>query len=280
MQRAHPNTPNAPLPLRPDQVPALAAVAFAEAGLRFDEGKLGFLQARLSQSVLDSGSGSFRAYIDLLDRNAAERQRFVEALTVHTTSFFRDKGQYEWMHSFALPALTLHRTNIVLWSAACSSGQEGWTSLMVTEAYRRESGKSFTYHLIGTDISTAVLDQASQGVYCQQDIDTVAENYRLAYFLQARKRDGRYRISSTLRQNAEWRHGNLITGDGMAGIAADIAFLRNVLIYFDAKTKAKVIEKVIQKIRPGGYLLTGHSDTGLKHPDLTAVQPSIFQKVC
>lgn len=280
MQRALVNIKNAPLQLRPDQVPALAAVAFAEAGLRFEESKLDFLQARLSQTVLDSGSSSFRTYIDLLNRDATERQRFVEALTVHTTSFFRDKGQYEWMYSFALPALTLHRTNIVLWSAACSSGQEGWTSLMVADAYRRESARHFTYHLIGTDISTAVLIQAAQGIYCQQDIEDVTEIDREAYFLQARKRDGRYRISPALRQSAEWRHGNLTNGEGLTAISADIAFLRNVLIYFDDKTKVKVIDKVVQKIRPGGYLLTGHSDSGLKHPDLTAVQPSIFQKAC
>lgn len=264
--------------LRQDQIPALAAVAYETAGILLGEGKLGFLQSRLLPRVMACKSGSFRSYIDLLTCDADERQIFVESLTVHTTSFFRDSAQFNWLRSFALPELTKQRANIEFWSAACSTGQEGWTSLMVAESYRRKFGRSFTYQMIGTDISTTVLKHASRAVYLQDDVDGVDREYRNAYFLQARNRDGRYRISPSLRNNAQWRHGNLVTGDGFAGISADVAFLRNVLIYFDSQTQKEVVNRVVNGIRPGGYLLTGHSETGFKHPKLIAVQPSIFQK--
>lgn len=265
--------------LRQDQIPALAAVAFNEAGIRLDDSKLDFLQARLLPRVMDSQAGSFRIYAERLTHDPEERQKFIESLTVHTTSFFRDRSQYNWLLNSALPELSQHRANISLWSAACSTGQEGWTSLMVAEHYRRTCGRSFTHRLIGTDISTAVLKHAARAVYQADDIDTIEPEYRKSYLLQARNRDGRYRICPSLRSNAEWRLGNLATGAGLQGIAVDVAFLRNVLIYFDSQTQKEVVNRVVNGIRPGGYLLTGHSETGFKHPNLVAVQPSIFQKV-
>jgi chemotaxis protein methyltransferase CheR len=278
MQRALLSDHSGPPQLRPDQVPALAAVAFAEAGLRFDEEKLDFLQTRLVQRVLHSRAGSFRSYIGLIERDDEERQHFIEALTVHTTSFFREDAQYNWLRDFGLPELTQHKNDILLWSAACSTGQEGWTGLMVAEAYRTASGQNFNCRLIGTDISTAVLAQAARAVYFQQDMDSVATSYRNAFFMQARNRDGRCRIIPELRSRAQWQRGNLVSGWGLSGIKSDVAFLRNVLIYFNSETKTKVINRVVDGIRPGGFLLTGHSETGFKHPDLTAVQPSIYQK--
>jgi chemotaxis protein methyltransferase CheR len=278
MQRAHLYQENALPQLRPDQIPALAAVAYQAAGIRLDAGKLDFLQTRLFQRVLDSKAFTFRAYIDLLEGDEEERQTFVEALTVHTTSFFRESAQYDWLLSTGLPEMTLRGTNIVIWSAACSTGQEGWTSLMVAEAYRRDTGRNFTCRLIGTDISKAVLEKAERAIYQQQDVDNIATKTIAAYFLRARNQDGRYRIVPALRRSAEWRWGNLATGKGMAGIQANVAFLRNVLIYFDSATKDRVVDRVVRGIRPGGYLLTGHSETGFKHPDLVTVGPSIYQK--
>ena len=269
---------NAVPQLRQDQIPALAAVAFKAAGLQLDDSKLEFLQSRLLPRVLDSQAGSFRRYIDLLVSDDDERQKFVESLTVHTTSFFRDRAQYNWLRTQALPELTQRRVKIEFWSAACSTGQEGWTSLMLAEEYRRSCGRSFTYKMIGTDISGAVLKQASRAVYMQDDVDPIAREFRETYFLRARNRDGRYRISPSLRAAAEWRLGNLATGEGLSGISADVAFLRNVLIYFDSQTQKSVVNRVVDGLRPGGYLLTGHSETGFKHPKLVAVQPSIFQK--
>lgn len=265
--------------LRLDQIPALAAVAFQTAGIRLDENKLDFMQNRLVQRVLDSQAGSFRCYIDLLGSDANERQAFVECLTVHTTSFFRDQAQYNWLRDTVLPELIQHSSNIVLWSAACSTGQEGWTSLIVTDEFRRQHGKFFNCQLIGTDVSTAVVKEASRAVYLQNELDDVSNEVRHRYFLRARNQDGRYRISPELRSNADWRVANLTTGDGLRGISADVAFLRNVLIYFSRPTQREVVDRVVNNIRPGGYLFTGHSETGFKHPDLVAVHPSIYKKV-
>lgn len=264
--------------LRKDQIAAIAAIAFSEAGIRIGADKLDFLQARLARNVRSSGVASFRAYIDRVQRDAVERQKFVESLTVHTTSFFREAAQFDWLLSSGLPTITQERREVILWSAACSSGQEGWTSLMVADRYRQTSGRSFNIRLIGTDVSAAIIRTAERAVYPDQEIQSLPREVRSTFFMYARNGDGRHRIIPELRRAATWRRGNLATGAGLAGISADVAFLRNVLIYFDAKTQAKVVNRVVNGLRPGGFLFTGHSETGIRHPELALVQPSIYRK--
>jgi len=268
-----------PSKLREDQIAAIAAIAHREAGINISAGKLDFLQARLARRVADTNMGSFKSYIALVESDTVERQKFVEAITVHTTSFYREEAQYNWLRASALAEITAERRDVVFWSAACSSGQEGWTSLMVADAYRRVSGRHINLRMIGTDVSTAVVKRAARAIYDEQEIQSIPRDVRMTYLLRSRKGDGQHRIVPELRRSAEWRAGNLATGSGIAGITADVAFLRNVLIYFDAKMQAVVVNRVVNGIRPGGFLLTGHSETGFSHPELVAVQPSIYRKV-
>ena len=268
----------APLHLRDDHITAFAEIAFSAAGIRLDSGKRDFLQMRLNRRMGTCGIGDYGQYITLLKDSREERQNFVEALTVHTTHFFREDHQYNWLKTEGLPDLIKSQTRVTFWSAACSSGQEGWSTLMTAEEVRRQVGSVFNYNLIGTDVSTAIVAQAAQAVYSTEEVETVPSGLRSRYFLRSRKRDGRYRIAPELRSCAEWRQGNLVTGEGLAGINAHVAFLRNVLIYFSRDTQATVIDRVVRGIRPGGYLLTGHSETGFSHPNLTPIHRSIFQK--
>ncbi len=273
----HSQQPPAPK-LRPDHLAALADLARSEAGIRLTPEKIHFLQTRLARRVTASGSADFSQYIALLKRDKSERVRFTEALTVHTTSFFRENHQYRWLHEEGLPELSKRRSEITFWSAACSTGQEGYTALVVAENYRTAAPNAFRFRLIGTDISTVVIAAAKAAIYPPTDLETVSAKLRQKYFLRARDGSERHRIVPELRKMAEWRQANLVTGTGLAGITADVAFLRNVLIYFDAEIQATVIDRVVHHLRPGGYLLTGHSETGVRHRALTPVQPSIYQK--
>ena len=98
--------------------------------------------------------------------------------------------------------------------------------------------------------------------------------------MTSKKGDGRHRIVPDLRERASWRIGNLTTGEGLEGISADVIFLRNVLIYFDEENRKKVIENVYRRLRPGGYLLTGHTEAAHARRDgLEVIRPSIYRKV-
>ncbi|MBM9593602.1 CheR family methyltransferase [Roseitranquillus sediminis] len=268
--------------LRPEEVPALTAVALRDAGINLHGGKIEFLQARLSRRVTAHGLESFTDYARLLERDAAERREFVEALTTHTTSFFREGAQYRWLEITGLAALEQarqhHRGDLVIWSAACSTGPEGWSALMVTERARRMQTMQRRFRLIGTDISRRVLKTAADAVYPAAEVAGVPVEMRRLFLLSSRSGDARCRIVPELRTLAQWRQANLVEGTGLDGIEADIAFLRNVLIYFDAPTQAAVIDRVVRRLRPGGYLFTGHTETAFRHPELTPLGPSIYRK--
>lgn len=260
------------------QIAALARHALELSGIRLSDRNDGFFQRRLPALLEESGYGSPALYIAALATEERLRRDFVEALTVHTTSFFREERQYHWLADQGLPALARDRSTIALWSAAASTGEEGWSALMVADRTRSKAAHPFRARLIGTDISRKVVARARRAIYRDEELNGLSRETRHRYFMTSRTGDGRVRIVPELRALADWREGNLATGDGLSGMQADIAFLRNVLIYFPETVQARVIDRVVARIRPGGYLLTGHSETGFAHPDLTVVEPSIYRK--
>ncbi|WP_050930088.1 CheR family methyltransferase [Aestuariivita boseongensis] len=262
----------------PAQVSALARYALDFTGIRLTDRNEGFFKRRLPTLLARSGYSSLGLYIAALGTEESLRRDFVEALTVHTTSFFRDKRQYDWLQAEGLPRLTRERSTITFWSAAASSGQEGWTALMVADQVRRNINTPFRAKLIATDLSRKVVDLAKRAIYDADEVNGIPQDTVRRYFMHSKSGDGRLRIVPELRAAAEWRPGNLVTGDGLTGIQADVAFLRNVLIYFPDDVKTQVINRVVGRIKPGGYLLTGHSETGFSHRDLKVIEPSIYIK--
>lgn len=260
------------------QSATLARFALEFAGIRLGGQNDGFFKRRLPALLEQSGFSSLGLYLSALATEEPLRKGFVEALTIHTTSFFRERRQYEWLAESGLPELAATRSSLVFWSAAASTGQEGWTALIVADQVRRQTTRSFRSSLIGTDLSTRVVAEAKRAVYHEDELSSVPEDLVRRHFMTARNGDGRVRITPELRALADWRQGNLSTGEGLAGIQSDVAFLRNVLIYFPEDVQSKVINRVVSKIKPGGYLLTGHSETGFSHPDLTVISPSIYKK--
>jgi chemotaxis protein methyltransferase CheR len=132
---------------------------------------------------------------------------------------------------------------LVLWSAACSTGAEIWSAAMVVEEYGRRLFRPLAYRGVGTDISRAILAKAEAAVYSEAEIAGVPEELRRAHLLKSRAGregpDGRpaYRIAPEMRARIAFIQANLIALDKAPRIVADVAFLRNVLIYFGRPTR-------------------------------------------
>lgn len=272
------------IPLRPDDIKELVALARRVLGITVSDRKTDFLTGRLGRRLVAHGLTSYAEYCRLLQADAAERVAFGEALTTHTTSFFREKAQYDWLLSEGLPAFDasglLKQRELVIWSAACSSGQEGYTALMVAHQARDRGLWNLAPRLIGTDVSRPVIRQAAQAVYSRQEAEGIPIDLRRRFLLSSKTADGVYRIVPELRSQSTWRQANLASGEGLDGIAADVVFLRNVLIYFDEEIRARVIDNVYGRLRPGGFLMTGHTEASHARRDgLELVRPSIFRKV-
>lgn len=265
------------------------ALARESAQLNVDPGKVDFLRLRLSRRLRALDLADFDAYEAMLRADPAgpERACLVEALTTHTTSFFREKHQYDWLAGDGLDLLGRDGRGfdqpLTVWSAACSTGAELWSAAMVLADRASRPGGLRRFRLFGTDISRPILRKAASATYTEEEIAGVPGGL-VARFLMRSKAghgpDGKrfYRIAPELRTQASFAVANLTDPAGLPPIAADVVFLRNVLIYFEPAVQVQVVDAVAARIRPGGFLLTGHAEAIPPRPKLVPVGPSIYRR--
>ncbi|MFQ6540326.1 CheR family methyltransferase, partial [Aphanothece stagnina] len=211
-------------------------------GIAIAPGKTAFLQLRVARRLRALGLDDFARYSSLLTGPAGQTELplLVEALTTHTTGFFRESAQYDWLQTTGLPALIARgagrERRLLLWSAACSTGAEMWTAAMVVDRLARGMQGGLRWGVAGSDVSRAILSRAARAIFQEDEIAGLPEEWRRDYLLRSRLCHGRtrlYRIAPDLRRLARLHWANLTVAPPALESDADVAFLRNVLIYFD-----------------------------------------------
>lgn len=257
-------------------------------GIAVAPDKTAFLQLRVARRLRALGLADFASYGLLLSGpgGAAEMPHLVAALTTHTTSFFREAAQYDWLRDTGLPALIARgagrERRLLMWSAACSTGAEMWTAAMVLDRMARALPGGLRWGVAGSDVSRAILARAARAVFDAEEIAGLPEDWRRDYLLRSRVLHGGaplFRIAPDLRRQARLYWANLTVAPPALEADADVALLRNVLIYFDEGGHAAALASVLSRLRPGGFLLTGHSESlNPVPPGLVQVAPSIYRK--
>lgn len=258
----------------------LARIAQTDAGIFLGSGREEFLRTRIGRIVRDRGFSDLGAYNKALDGsgNTELRREFIDAITTNTSSFFREKPHYAWLEKHAETLLaSAHRgAGLTVWSAACSTGQELYSALATLRAVLP---KTTPLKGVGTDISTEVLQTAKRAIYVREEIDGIPDHYRHGMLLQSVKQTDIFRIVPDLRKAAEWRAINLIRSESYPSVAADVVFLRNVLIYFTPETQEQVLKLIVQRVRPGGLLFLGHSEAiQTKTLPLETLAPATYRR--
>lgn len=248
---------------------------FQIAGISLSERKKELVVVRLAKRLDHLGLLSFAQYYRHVSKseNAAERQIMVDLLTTNETYFFREPKHFDFLQDVA----ARHRAGLPfrVWSAASSTGEEAYSIAMVLADTIGPSG----WEIVGTDISTRVLEKARQGHYSLERTDGIPRSLLQKYCLKGMGNyAGSLLISRELRARVEFLHTNLMSPANGLGIF-DVIFLRNVMIYFDPDTKRKVIGNLLPYLKSDGHLLIGHSESlnGITS-DLVAVQPSIYKR--
>jgi chemotaxis protein methyltransferase CheR len=167
-----------------------------------------------------------------------------------------------------------------VWSSACSTGAEPYTMAMVLQEFA-STNREVDYRILATDLSTDVLQAAQRGVYPRDMVAPVPKSIQQKYVMVARER-GRtdVRISARLRSKVGFARLNLMDDSYPVGDPMHMIFCRNVLIYFDKVTQAKVLTRLCDCLMPGGYLFVGHSEsvTGIPLP-VKQVANTVFRKI-
>ncbi|MBI3994648.1 MAG: protein-glutamate O-methyltransferase CheR [Nitrospirae bacterium] len=236
---------------------------YEQSGVVLDERAKYFVENRLLHSVQRLQFDGFRDYYFYLkyDRKKTEElANVIDLLTIHETYFFREEQQLKSFSEEILPEIASKKNgakSLRIWSAGCSTGEEPYTiSMMLQE---KEEFRDWTIEIFATDISQRVLQSARRGLYQPAAFRSTDPKYLSKYF---KKEDSAYRISDAVKKNVIFLHLNLLDTNKLAFInPMDVIFCRNVIIYFDMAAKRKTIEMFHGKLKNGGYLLLGHSES-------------------
>ncbi len=260
----------------------LSRFIYEYSGIKMPPSKRTMLVGRLRKRLRATGHATFDDYCDHLFEGGLESElvHLINVVTTNKTDFFREPRHFEVLEEKVLPALAADGlTHLRAWSAACSTGAEPYTLAMVLEEFAGRT-PGFDYSILATDLSTVVLEAARMGVYGEEMVEPVPEPLRRKYVMQARDRARRdVRISPQLRSKVAFARLNLMDSSYPVGEPMDLIFCRNVLIYFDKPTQAAVLQRLCERLRPGGYLFLGHSEsiTGLDLP-LVATANTLFRR--
>lgn len=232
------------------------------------------LAKRLNYYQLDNYSQYFQMALN--PENIVELQMMVNILTTNETYFFREPKHFDYLRDNILRSWRGNNNRFRIWSAASSSGEEAY-SLAMTLA---ETLGARDWDILGTDLSTKVLEKARQGVYMMDRIELLDQGLMEKYCLKGvRSQTGTFRVGDKLRQRTHFEQLNLMKALPPKIGTFDVIFLRNVLIYFDNDTKKQVVERIISALKPGGHFFISHSETLSRITDhLEMVQPSIYIK--
>ncbi len=268
------------------QFRSLAELIEDQVGIKMPNAKRLMLEGRLHKRVRALNYSGVSEYVDnLFDKSVLEDEltHLIDVVTTNKTDFFREPQHFDFLKSVAVPDLlklpNRKSNDLKVWSAACSTGMEAYTTAMVLDDMVR-AGSRFQFRILGTDISTAVLRVATAAIYNREVTAPVPPQFVERYFLSSRDRSrDEVRVVPELRRLTNFTRMNLMDTSYPVNRDVDVIFCRNVLIYFDRATQRKVVEQLCSHLRPGGYLLVGHSESMIHSalPKLRQVQPTVFK---
>ncbi|MFI3135210.1 MAG: CheR family methyltransferase [Methylococcaceae bacterium] len=276
MALAYSNTHISITPLRAEEFDWLSRFLNARTGIILKDGKQAMVMGRLEKRLRLLNLNNYGDYFRRLGMPGEETETrlAIDLLTTNETYFFREPQHFDFLRTQLLPKHPLSKT-LRIWSAASSSGEEAYTLALLLAEYL----PSKQWEIIGTDISSRVLEKAREGLYQLSAAEKIPPVLLKKYCLRGRDEyEGFLLIDPILRKQVKFQHANLVEDLPELGMF-DIIFLRNVMIYFEQDTKQRVIERLYSRLLPGGHFIISHSESlnGLKTP-LKMLMPSVYQK--
>jgi chemotaxis protein methyltransferase CheR len=246
------------------------------AGITLSSAKKALVSGRLAKRLQQHQLGSYGEYFALLasGQSPDEVQTAVDLLTTNETYFFRESKHFDLLRELATAARAKPQAFRV-WSAASSSGEEAYSIAMVLA----ECLGDHAWEIVGSDISTRVLERARTGHYPLERARHVPPAYLKRYCLKGTgAQQGTILVERSLRERVQFKQVNLNSSLPQLGFF-DVIFLRNVMIYFSGDTKRQVVARVLGALKPGGHFFIGHSESLSDITDaVIPLAPSIYRK--
>jgi chemotaxis protein methyltransferase CheR len=246
--------------LAQDTFDRFRALIYEKTGIHMRDGKQILIANRLRKRLVQLKLATYEEYYSLLTapRGETEMANFIDAVSTNETYFFREGNHFAALSATILPELFRAQQRVRIWSAGCSTGEEVYTLRIVADQAARAAGAREP-EIVGTDISTTVITRAREGIYRDRALRLVPADLLKRYFVPAE--NGAFQVNAEARARVDFRVHNLFI-DPPPWEGVTIIFCRNVMIYFDKTTQAKLVDGVFARaIHPDGYLFIGHSES-------------------
>lgn len=249
---------------------------YESAGITLSAAKRALVCGRLAKRLHACQLKSYGEYLELLTsgESPAELQMAVDLLTTNETYFFREPKHFQFLKEI-LRTRRAAGTAFRVWSAAGSTGEEAYSIAMVLE----DSLGAGPWDVVASDISARVLARARTGHYGLDRVSNFPRGYLQRYCLKGTgAQEGTLLVERKLRSRVQFMQVNLNARLPRLGMF-DVVFLRNVLIYFSLETKRGVVSRVLDALKPGGWLFIGHSESLIDVCNgVEMVAPAIYRK--
>jgi len=250
-------------------------------GIKLGPEKRTLITGRLGSTLAQKGMDSFAAYYEYLMKDDSGQAVFelLNKITTNHTYFMREPEHFRFYQTHVLPWIrsTAVNKDVRVWSAGCSKGQEPYTLAMIMQDYFGTDSSSWNMKILATDISAQALETAHDGIYAVEEVALLPDRWRKTHFKKMGQ--DKYQVQQALKNEIILRSFNLMNEKFPFKKQFHTIFCRNVMIYFDAPTKKKLVKRFNEHLMPGGYLFIGHSESlGRDNEGLHYVQPAVYRK--
>jgi chemotaxis protein methyltransferase CheR len=253
-------------------------------GIKLSPIKIVMVTSRLIKRLKKTGISNFKDYLEYAmsheGRSSGEFECMIDELTTHKTEFFREPEHFNLLREMVLPNFKIDAFNpFKIWSAGCSTGEEAYTMAIILSEYNINN-PNFDFNIFATDISNSSVLKAFRAIYNKELVESIDQNLVKKYFLVSRdQRENKVRVAKNLREKIHFSILNLVDDYFFQNGSLDVIFCRNTLIYFEDVSKRAVVNKLIEKLKPGGYLFVGLSETVTQYSKaISQVSPSVYIK--
>ena len=251
---------------------------YQQSGITLKPGKEALVSARIGKRMRALRIDDAKAYLEYVkkEKSGTELIHMIDAISTNLTSFFREAVHFDFLRDILSEWHAAGQRRYRIWCAAASTGEEPYSIAMTL--MDTIGTKGIDARILATDISTRVLKKCQEATYPEDRLTKVPKTLRTRFFDTEATPDGRwYAAKPALRDLLVFRRLNLSTPPFPLRGPIDVVFCRNVMIYFDNHIRKNLVDEIYRIVRPGGYLLVGHSEslTGIQHSFKT-VKPATY----
>jgi len=259
----------------------LRKIVYNLSGIRLTDQKKALVSARLNKRLRALKIDSYSDYLEYLinDKDGNEIIQMIDVITTNVTSFFREADHFDFLKEIMISWVNSGYRRFRIWSAGCSTGEETY-SIAFAILNSIPTYADMDLKILGSDISTDVINRAKKGEYDEEKMRNVPYNYEKRFFIRTIENGQvKYKVTDFVKNYIIFRRLNLSYFPLPLKGPLDVIFCRNVMIYFGSSTRESLVRELYRLLKPGGYLFLGHSESIIgKRVDFKVVKPSVYLK--